>query len=405
MKPTIVIPVFKKEESLINLLSSINRAVYPGSDIDLVLSLEFNTTDEVCNLADQFHFKAGKKTILRHDEKLGLRKHILKCADLTEEYGSIILLEDDLLVSPDFYNYSSAALKAYGDEDSVAGISLYAQRFNETAQLPFEPMPSSWSVYFMQLGCSWGQAWTKKQWNHFKKWKSDGGIKTEDDEYVPKNILKWSSTTWEVEYNKYLIQSNKFIAYPYKSYSTVCSQYEGEHFKDQMNLFHVPIGVTKNPRINLNFPTFNEQQVKYDAFMECTGSIVTDLTDISHDEVELDLYGEKSKKLLQKKRFAISSKRGGKILQSYPLIYRPPELNMQYKSNESGKDFFFKYKSDEVQKLKRISVFQFIKMTEYFSYQPLHSKFFIKGYSIVIAHYLKRKLKKWIDRSSKSEMD
>lgn len=402
MKPAIVIPAFKKREALRNLLNSLNRAEYPDSNIQLVLSLEEDANTEVRDLVEGFTFKAGPVSIIYNETHLGLRKHILRCADLTEKYGGIILLEDDLLVSPDFYRYAQAALHFYENEDSVAGISLYAQRFNETAQLPFEPMPTSWPVYFMQLGSSWGQAWTQKQWKNFREWyQTQQHISEENNEDTPPNILKWPETTWEVEYNKYLIRNKKFIVYPYKSYSTICSQYEGEHLKDQYNLFHVPVGMVGSTAYEDHFPAFNEQPVKYDAFMELTGEIVSRLTGESPNDMEIDLYGTKPDSLLRKKKYVVSPKRGGQYVDSYPLIYRPPEMNLLYGLDQKEEDgFFFKYRAEEISDLKSLSIFQFIKMTDYFSYQPLHSKFFIKGYGYIIAQYFKKKVQKLFNVSS-----
>lgn len=33
---------------------------------------------------------------------------------MTEKYGAVMILEDDLFVSPDFYNYAMQALERYG---------------------------------------------------------------------------------------------------------------------------------------------------------------------------------------------------------------------------------------------------------------------------------------------------
>src|SRR5690625_6183829 len=95
---------------------------------------------------------------------MGLKKHIYRCISLSEIYGSVILLEDDLTLSLLYYLYAMEALNAYGKSDRVAGISLYAQVYNETAQLPFIPLFVPKAAYFMQLASSWGAGWSEDQW-------------------------------------------------------------------------------------------------------------------------------------------------------------------------------------------------------------------------------------------------
>src|SRR5690554_4217412 len=97
-KPVIVIPAFKRADSLEKLLTSLNQAIYPANDHHVILSLEGNSSENVRTVAREFQFFHGTKEIIEHDEQLGLKAHIYSCATLTDRYGSVILLEDDLTV-------------------------------------------------------------------------------------------------------------------------------------------------------------------------------------------------------------------------------------------------------------------------------------------------------------------
>src|SRR5690625_2379364 len=99
-KPAIVIPAYKRAESLEELLITLNRAHYPGDDHHLVISLEGNSTEAVRRVAGSFKFNHGTVEIVEHREQMGLKKHIYRCISLSEIYGSVILLEDDLTLSP-----------------------------------------------------------------------------------------------------------------------------------------------------------------------------------------------------------------------------------------------------------------------------------------------------------------
>ena len=133
---------------------------------------------------------------------MGLRKHILACGDLSVEYGSVILLEDDLYVSPFFYEYTQQALSFYENDDIIAGISLYRQPYEETTYHPFEPLCDNSDVFFLQFPSSLGQAWTKKQWQLFKEYYD----KDPDPSAVavPRKILHWPKTSWKKFFCSYL---------------------------------------------------------------------------------------------------------------------------------------------------------------------------------------------------------
>src|SRR5688572_567824 len=120
MSIAIVIVTYNRSWSLTRLLGSIANANFEGySDIDLIISIDSGGESEVKKIAADFNWSYGVKTILMQKINLGLRKHILLCGDLTQNYGNIILLEDDCFVSPNFYDFASQALKYYGRDDQI----------------------------------------------------------------------------------------------------------------------------------------------------------------------------------------------------------------------------------------------------------------------------------------------
>src|SRR5687768_8098504 len=101
--PAIVITAYNRPEGLSRLLKSVADASYDSNNVTLVISIDKSDSNKVYELADSFEWKYGQKKVIKHNEHLGLKEHILRCGDLTDQYGSIILLEDDLIVSPWFY--------------------------------------------------------------------------------------------------------------------------------------------------------------------------------------------------------------------------------------------------------------------------------------------------------------
>ena len=113
IKPAIVVVTYNRPESLKRLLSSLINADYQEQNIPLIISIDYqnsNEHDKVVEIAKSFVWAKGPKLIVNHTENLGLRNHVLKCGDLVYDYGSIIMLEDDIFVSQQFYNYTAQTI-------------------------------------------------------------------------------------------------------------------------------------------------------------------------------------------------------------------------------------------------------------------------------------------------------
>src|SRR5690606_14192367 len=138
--------------------------------ISLIISLDKSDNIKVSQIAEDFIWELGTKKIIKHSERLGLKKHVLLCADLVYEYENIVMLEDDLWLSPHFWNYTIQSIDFCQNQSQIAQISLYSNVFNETSMLTFMPYMDGYDNYFMKIPSSWGQIWTRSQWHEFKHW-------------------------------------------------------------------------------------------------------------------------------------------------------------------------------------------------------------------------------------------
>jgi hypothetical protein len=291
MKPAIVVAGYNRDESLKRLLQSLSKASYPKINITLVISIDRSNNDNVREVAEKFTWKHGKKEVILHKERLGLKKHILVCGDLTNLYDSIILLEDDLFVSPYYYNYTVDSLRFYEEENRVAGISLYNYKMNEYVGKVFEPIHDGNDIYFIQTASSWGQAWTKEQWNGFRTWYNRGVRYLADNDKIPNSVINWSEKSWKKYFIKYMVENNKYFVFPRISLTTNCGDI-GEHHKSISPVVQVPI---------LNgYKTFRMCNIKdslsiYDAYYEIIPSILNRFNEkISKYDYEVDIYGQKN---------------------------------------------------------------------------------------------------------------
>src|ERR1017187_6406667 len=117
----IVVIAYNRSDCLKRLLASLQKAQYQEAKVPLVISIDKSDSKEVEQVAEAFQWEYGEKRINREDQHLGLKEHVFRCGRLAKEFGSVILLEDDLLVSPFFYRYALEARNFYDNDDLIAG--------------------------------------------------------------------------------------------------------------------------------------------------------------------------------------------------------------------------------------------------------------------------------------------
>lgn len=309
---------YNRLDSLNRLLTSINNAYY-DERVDLVISIDKSKTDVVEKFADSFKWDFGKKTIIKHSQNLGLRKHILSCGNLLEKYDAIIILEDDIKVSPSFYYYARQCVNKFYNDESIAGISLYSWGVNSHNFFPFTPISSNSDVYLMQLAQSWGQIWMKHQWKEFINWYNSPDSEFVNTEHLPRSICYWPESSWLKYHIKYCIEKNKYFVYPYVSLSTNCADVGTHNHSKTNTIFQVPLLKAEKREFVL------APEIKYDAFFE--NEAIYEKLGMSKELLCIDLYGCKGNK--GKKRYWLSARKMDyKVINSFSLSYKPFDANI-----------------------------------------------------------------------------
>ncbi|WKA57751.1 glycosyltransferase [Planococcus shenhongbingii] len=322
MAITLVAVAYNRPESLSRLLASLSRASYLDYSVRLIISIDHGGPDKVKEIADSFDWKFGEKKVIIHEQNLGLRKHILQCGDLTEQYDNIIVLEDDVFVAKNFYLYALSALEFYKDNKKVSGISLYSHKFNETAKLPFSPIKEEHDVFFLQIAASSGQLWTVRHWLDFREWYEKD---TKDDGWdkVPENIAGWPKSSWKKYFTKYLIEENKFFVYPYDSLTTNFGDI-GQHFWKANSSAQVPLDRVKD---HYKFCEIEDTMAVYDAF--CENYNLSAHFSNYPDRCTIDLYGTKKNLMIDGFLLSVNNY-PYKILRQYGMALKPIEENVYH---------------------------------------------------------------------------
>lgn len=360
--PAVVVIAYNRIESLKRLLSSLENADYPKDvNVPLIISIDREAGDankNVYELASDFEWMYGDKKVIYREENMGLKAHVLSCGDFSSEYGSAILLEDDLYVSTAFYTFAVEALEFSEGEEKIAGVSLYNHRLNVHVREPFTAISDPYDNYYFQFAQSWGQAVSDKQWKGFREWLKENDGKDITADNVPINVSTWSEKSWLKYHIKYLIEEDKYFLYPHISYTTNFSD-AGTHAKETVNDLQVPMSGRRGD-IPFRFAKINETRSVYDAFFENVVlkdemlELIGDASEeIGKDEICIDMYGYKN--IPTGTKFVLSSKSlPNKRLAGFARRFRPIDENVFQKMD--GNDFYLYdlSKSTEAPKISQV---------------------------------------------------
>ncbi|MCT4535549.1 glycosyltransferase [Halodesulfovibrio sp.] len=118
-------------------------------------------TDTVAAVRKYIYSISGFKsiTIIERDINVGLAASIVEgVSDVVNQYGSVIVLEDDLVTSPHFLTYMNTCLGKYENFPEVFSIAGWSPP-------TLTKVESEYSIAFLPRNCSWGWATWKDRWN------------------------------------------------------------------------------------------------------------------------------------------------------------------------------------------------------------------------------------------------
>ncbi len=103
-------------------------------------------------------------SIIESEENKGLADSIIKgVTHCIQEYGKVIVLEDDIVVSRNFLNYMNEALEYYKNNPQIFSISGYSvpiqKKNDESSDIYVTNRISSWGW------ATWKDRWEKVDWN------------------------------------------------------------------------------------------------------------------------------------------------------------------------------------------------------------------------------------------------
>ncbi|WP_113637889.1 hypothetical protein [Nubsella zeaxanthinifaciens] len=178
----------------------------------------------------------------------GLAKSIINgVSEVVKKHGKVIVLEDDIVISPLFLTYMNEALGIYERDEQVMHISSFVPQRKGIEKLP--------ETYFLRFMSCWGWATWERAWKQnitdsqalYKKLKNNSLIKKFNIDntsgmstILMQNIQK-RIDTWDINWYASIFIKNGLCLYPKQS---LCAQIgldgSGVHCGlDDLNLYHV----------------------------------------------------------------------------------------------------------------------------------------------------------------------
>lgn len=161
-------------------------------------------------------------TIIEREKNWGLANSLIDgITTVVNKYGRVIVVEDDLIVSPFFLKYMNDALIKYEYDNRISAISAFVHPIN--GKLP--------KTYFLRYFACWGWATWKRGWDIFnpdandllQQFHSYNQYRIFNIDFSVKfyEMLKLQADgkidSWAIRFNASLFLAGKLILFPHKS--------------------------------------------------------------------------------------------------------------------------------------------------------------------------------------------
>jgi glycosyltransferase involved in cell wall biosynthesis len=207
-------------------------------------------------------------TIIKRIKNFGLAESIIDgVTTIVNQYGRIIVLEDDMVVSPYFLEYMNETLEQFVDDERVISVHGYVYPVN--IELP--------EAFFLTGADCWGWATWRRGWALFN---SEGQYLL--DELVRRHLIqefdyngaypflnmlkdqiKGANDSWAIRWNASAFLAGKLTLYPGRSLvHNIGTDSSGTHCKDSDSM-DAKLSETK---INLNNISVESSRTAREAF-------------------------------------------------------------------------------------------------------------------------------------------
>ncbi|XP_052083888.1 uncharacterized protein LOC127721250 [Mytilus californianus] len=237
----IIVLTYNRSKSLKRLFDSLLLTDYQGERVVLDIWVDRSINGEVHNetvqFAKDFQFVHGEKNVYVRGQHAGIINQWLRTWKLSDNPREIcVILEDDLTVSPVFYQWLKSVHSTYKDDNKISGFTLQGvgSIYSGPSALENVNVSKKHLTYLYSMPGSWGFSPKLNQWKEFITWWEKMSLDKSFHPLVPNNLATvWYSenrrqgnaqnmwTMWFIYFNW---KFHKYVLYPnimpkYKGFS------------------------------------------------------------------------------------------------------------------------------------------------------------------------------------------
>ncbi len=222
----ILLFTYKRLDSLQQTVSSLQQNYHAReSDLFIFSDAAKSVADEVSitKVRDYLKTITGFKniSIVEAPKNMGLANSIISgVSQVIKKYGKVIVLEDDLVTSPNFLSFMNKALDFYENNLNVFSIAGYTIPIRYEADYGYDN-------YFFQRASSWGWAawkdrwleidWAVKDFNQFKKNRKaikDFKLRGSDIYSMLNKQMNGKIDSWAIRWCFHQFKQKSYTVYP-----------------------------------------------------------------------------------------------------------------------------------------------------------------------------------------------
>lgn len=198
--------------------------------------------------------------LIERKKNLGLAKSIISgVTEVVNKYGTVIVVEDDLVTSPKFLKYMNYLLNEYESHKNIFSVTGY----NHPKSLMKIPDKYPYDVYFNPRACSWSWGTWKDRWDHadwdvtdFESFIQNKNVQKkfnysgEDKSEMLMKQMRGEIDSWAIRWDYTHFKNDAFCVYPVKSYiDNIGNDSTGVHCGESTKFNQLHLNLLETPTI------------------------------------------------------------------------------------------------------------------------------------------------------------
>lgn len=198
--------------------------------------------------------------LIERNENCGLAESIISgVTEVVNKYGTVIVLEDDLVISPKFLTYMNHLLNEYEFQPNIFSVTGY----NHPKSLMKIPDNYLYDVYFNPRAASWSwgtwkDRWDKADWdvNDFEDFIQNKDLQKkfnysgEDKSEMLMKQMRGEIDSWAIRWDYTHFKNDAFCVYPVKSYlDNIGNDSTGVHCGETTKYNQLDLNILETPKV------------------------------------------------------------------------------------------------------------------------------------------------------------